>query len=117
MANRLIGRWQLARKKSALRIVRRSPLSLASCQRPVGLSARSAVADPTLSRSNHGCLVIWVRSRMKAYMCVICGYVYEEEKGDANAGLVPGTKWSDVPLSWRCPDCGAGKEDFEMVEI
>ena len=54
---------------------------------------------------------------MKAYMCVICGYVYEEEKGDANAGLSPGTKWSDVPLSWRCPDCGAGKEDFEMVEI
>jgi rubredoxin len=54
---------------------------------------------------------------MKAYMCVICGYVYEEEKGDANAGLPPGTKWGDVPLSWRCPDCGAGKEDFEMVEI
>jgi rubredoxin len=54
---------------------------------------------------------------MKAYMCVICGYVYEEEKGDANAGLAPGTQWSDVPLSWRCPDCGAGKEDFEMVEI
>jgi rubredoxin len=54
---------------------------------------------------------------MKAYMCVICGYVYEEEKGDPNAGLAPGTKWNDVPLSWRCPDCGAGKEDFEMVEI
>jgi len=54
---------------------------------------------------------------MKAYMCVICGYVYEEEKGDPNAGLPAGTKWNDVPLSWRCPDCGAGKEDFEMVEI
>ena len=54
---------------------------------------------------------------MKAYMCVICGYVYEEEKGDPNAGLPPGTLWNDVPLSWRCPDCGAGKEDFEMVEI
>ena len=54
---------------------------------------------------------------MKAYMCVICGYVYEEIKGDPNANLAPGTKWEDVPLSWRCPDCGAGKEDFEMVEI
>ena len=29
----------------------------------------------------------------------------------------PGTRWKDVPLSWRCPDCGAGKEDFEMVEV
>ena len=54
---------------------------------------------------------------MKAYMCVICGYVYEEQKGDPNAGLPAGTQWNDVPLSWRCPDCGAGKEDFEMVEI
>ncbi len=54
---------------------------------------------------------------MKAYMCVICGYVYEEEKGDPASGIVAGTKWEDVPLSWRCPDCGAGKEDFEMVEV
>ena len=54
---------------------------------------------------------------MKAYMCVICGYVYEEEKGDAASGLAAGTRWDDVPLSWRCPDCGAGKEDFEMIEV
>jgi len=68
-----------------------------------------------LSRSNRRLPQLSVM--MKAYMCVICGYVYEEEKGDPNAGLAPGTKWEDVPLSWRCPDCGAGKEDFEMVEI
>jgi len=54
---------------------------------------------------------------MKAYMCVICGYVYEEEKGDPGSGLAAGTRWDDVPLSWRCPDCGAGKEDFEMIEV
>jgi rubredoxin len=54
---------------------------------------------------------------MKAYMCVICGFVYEEEKGDPSSGLTPGTRWDDVPLSWRCPDCGAGKEDFEMIEV
>jgi rubredoxin len=54
---------------------------------------------------------------MKAYMCVICGYVYEEEKGDPTSGITPGTRWDDVPLSWRCPDCGAGKEDFEMIEV
>ncbi|MGD9387190.1 MAG: rubredoxin [Gammaproteobacteria bacterium] len=54
---------------------------------------------------------------MKAYMCVICGYVYEEAEGDPDGGVPAGTKWDDVPLSWRCPDCGAGKEDFEMIEI
>lgn len=54
---------------------------------------------------------------LKTYMCLICGYVYDEEKGDPDAGIEPGTRWDDVPLSWRCPDCGAGKEDFDMAEI
>lgn len=54
---------------------------------------------------------------MKTYMCLICGYIYSEEAGDPEEGLAPGTRWDDVPLSWRCPDCGAGKEDFDMVEI
>ena len=59
----------------------------------------------------------YCRDVMKAWMCVICGYVYEEAKGDPEGGIEPGTRWEDVPLSWRCPDCGAGKEDFEMIEI
>ena len=54
---------------------------------------------------------------MKAYMCLICGFVYDEKEGDPDSGIAPGTRWDDVPLSWRCPDCGAGKEDFQMVEI
>jgi len=54
---------------------------------------------------------------MKTYMCLICGYVYDEKRGDPEAGIPPGTRWDDIPLSWRCPDCGAGKEDFEMIEV
>jgi len=54
---------------------------------------------------------------MKTYMCLICGFVYSEEEGEPESGIVAGSRWDDVPLSWRCPDCGAGKEDFEMVEI
>ena len=54
---------------------------------------------------------------MKAYMCVICGFIYEEAKGHPETGIAPGTRWEDVPLNWQCPDCGAGKEDFEMVEV
>ena len=54
---------------------------------------------------------------MKTYMCLICGWVYDEETGDPQSGIPPRTRWDDVPLSWRCPDCGAGKEDFEMVEV
>jgi len=53
----------------------------------------------------------------KVWMCVICGWVYEEEKGNPEEGLAPGTRWQDIPEFWVCPDCGAGKEDFEMIEL
>lgn len=53
----------------------------------------------------------------KTYMCVICGFIYEEEKGLPDEGFAPGTRWEDIPDTWVCPDCDAGKEDFEMVEI
>lgn len=59
----------------------------------------------------------WDRAKMKRYMCVICGLVYEEEQGWPDDGIAPGTLWEDVPLTWKCPECGAGKEDFEMVEF
>ena len=53
----------------------------------------------------------------RKYMCVICGWVYDEEKGAPNEGIEPGTRWEDVPWNWQCPDCGAIKDDFEMMEI
>ena len=53
----------------------------------------------------------------KVFTCIICGYVYNEELGDEEHGLAPGTRWADVPEDWECPDCGAGKSDFEMTEV
>ena len=53
----------------------------------------------------------------KVWMCIICGWLYDEEKGAPEEGIAPGTRWDDVPDYWVCPDCGAGKEDFEMVEV
>lgn len=53
----------------------------------------------------------------RKYMCVVCGYIYDEAKGDPDDGLEPGTRWDDIPITWCCPDCGAAKEDFEMIEI
>lgn len=51
------------------------------------------------------------------FMCVVCGYIYDEEEGDPEAGIPPGTLWADIPVTWTCPDCGASKEDFEMIEL
>jgi rubredoxin len=50
-------------------------------------------------------------------MCVICGFIYDEALGWPEDGIVAGTAWKDVPLNWFCPDCGARKDEFEMVEV
>ena len=33
---------------------------------------------------------------MKKWMCVNCGYVYDEMLGAPANGLVPGTRWEDM---------------------
>jgi rubredoxin len=53
----------------------------------------------------------------KTWMCLICGFIYDEAAGAPDEGIAPGTRWEDVPINWTCPECGARKEDFEMVEI
>jgi rubredoxin len=52
----------------------------------------------------------------RKWMCLTCGYIYDEAEGDPESGFPPGTRFEDLPLSWRCPDCGAGKDEFEVVE-
>jgi len=51
--------------------------------------------------------------KMDRYVCQICGYVYDPEKGDPENDIAPGTKFEDLPDDWVCPICGAGKDDFE----
>lgn len=54
---------------------------------------------------------------MKQYRCIVCDWKYDEHLGVPKEGIEPGTKWEDVPEDWVCPDCGASKADFKMVEI
>jgi rubredoxin len=53
----------------------------------------------------------------RQWVCVICGWVYDEEAGAPDDGLAPGTRWADVPDDWRCPLCDVGKPDFALVEF
>ena len=53
---------------------------------------------------------------MSKWECIVCGLVYDEKDGWPDDGIAPGTKWEDVPEDWLCPDCGVGKEDFELLE-
>jgi rubredoxin-NAD+ reductase len=50
---------------------------------------------------------------MSKYVCSVCGWEYDEEVGDPDNGIDPGTEFEDLPDDFECPLCGAGKEDFE----
>jgi rubredoxin len=54
---------------------------------------------------------------MDKWICSVCKYVYDPEKGDPDAGIAPGTAFEDIPDDWVCPVCGAPKEVFEKLEV
>ena len=47
------------------------------------------------------------------WVCNVCGYIYDEEEGDPDNGIEPGTKMDD---EFVCPLCGVGKDDFSPAE-
>ena len=52
---------------------------------------------------------------MKKYICDICGWEYDEELGDPEHGIAPGTKFEDLPKDFKCPLCGVDKEQFTQA--
>ena len=40
------------------------------------------------------------------YVCVVCGHVHNEE--------TEGT-WEELPEDFLCPECGCGKDEYEVV--
>lgn len=50
------------------------------------------------------------------YYCETCWYVYDPLQGDPEHGIEPGTAFENIPLQWRCPDCGRTKEAFVPQE-
>jgi len=50
------------------------------------------------------------------YRCLLCSYIYDPAAGDPDNGVAPGTPFEDIPDTWVCPECGAGKDQFEPVE-
>lgn len=50
---------------------------------------------------------------MAKYKCMLCGWVYDSEKGDETHDIAPGTLFEELPDDWKCPLCGAGKDMFQ----
>ena len=46
------------------------------------------------------------------YVCSVCNYVYDPEKGDPERGVPAGTPFEKLPDDWRCPRCKQPKDKF-----
>ncbi len=57
------------------------------------------------------------RGAWRTFVCVVCGFIYEEAVGLPLEGIAAGTRWEDVPDWWTCPDCGVGKADFDLIQM
>ena len=55
-------------------------------------------------------------AQYRKFLCAACGYIYDEELGDPDSGLPPGTRWEDIPNDWFCPECGVDKSYFDLIE-
>lgn len=53
----------------------------------------------------------------KRFRCVVCEYIYDQDEGDPENGIEPGTLFEDLPDLWMCPKCGTEKDTFIRVMI
>ena len=50
------------------------------------------------------------------YICANCGYIYDPEKGDPEAGIAPLTNFAALPEDWICPVCYQSKQVFDPLD-
>lgn len=49
------------------------------------------------------------------YQCKSCLSEYHQDYGDEQSGIPKGTPFEQLPNSYQCPLCGAGKENFQRT--
>ncbi|MCT7952551.1 rubredoxin [Ancylothrix sp. C2] len=54
-------------------------------------------------------------NNLDQYECRSCGYVYEPLKGDSKRDIAANTPFKELPITWRCPVCGAKTTAFTNV--
>lgn len=51
---------------------------------------------------------------MAQYVCLECGWIYDEANGDPSRGVPPGTTWESLPDDFKCAECETVKGDTHM---
>jgi rubredoxin len=51
---------------------------------------------------------------MSQYVCLDCGWIYDEAVGFPDRDIPPGTKWETLPDSFTCGECDVTKGQSHM---
>lgn len=52
---------------------------------------------------------------MNAYICSVCGYLYDAESAEKNIENKP-VPFEELAEEWVCPDCGVSQDLFHKTE-
>jgi rubredoxin len=44
-----------------------------------------------------------------------CGYIYDPDRGDKKGKIPKGVAFGNLPVDWKCPGCGVGKDRFKCL--
>lgn len=79
------------------------------------LSPRNAPTyiDPLLVKDEVPTQSLSQNPEPEDWICALCGYVYHPESGEPLADISPGISFEDLPDSFECPVCRAGKNMFK----
>jgi rubredoxin len=80
-------------------------------------SVKKRLATPEKGGNHETTFLTQGIETMKKYICDVCGWIYDQEIGDPDSGIAPGTAFEDIPDDWECPECGVGKDDFSLIEM
>ena len=93
------------------------PTVYLSTHTPLGLENLEALRVVDLAKPTETLPVgeIVYKTATGKYVCSVCGYVYDPEKGDPDRGFPAGTAFEDLPADWKCPRCRQGKDKFNKA--
>ena len=73
--------------------------------------------NPELFPGSHAVMKPATAADAARFQCTDCGYIYDESVGCIREGFTPGTRWSQIPDNWPCPDCAVReKPDFVALK-
>lgn len=54
---------------------------------------------------------------MRYFRCIVCDFIYNPKENDSENYQKKSISFSELPNSWKCPECGSSKKFFIQMNI